>query len=264
VIDVKGTFFGTTDSGGSGNGRQGFSGTAFALDRKTGTESVLYSFCSQQHCTDGSNLETNAQIDVKGTLYGTTGTGGADYTGCQNAGCGTIYAIDQDTGAETVLHSFQGGTDGAEPSSGLIDVKGVLYGTTAWGGGSGCFNGYGCGTVYSFDPGTGVETVLYSFCEQANCADGAFPGQNLIAIDGVLYGISDGGGSTGCTNGCGTVFSFDPGTGAESVLYAFCSQANCADGSYPGSGLTAVKGVLYGVTDGGGAYGYGTLFSLGK
>jgi hypothetical protein len=41
-----------------------------------------------------------------------------------------------------------GGQDGAGPQSGLIDVKGTLYGTTYAGGGNGC-SGEGCGTVYS-------------------------------------------------------------------------------------------------------------------
>jgi uncharacterized repeat protein (TIGR03803 family) len=259
LIDVKGMLYGTADTGGNA----GF-GTAFAFDPSTGAETVLYSFCSQQHCVDGRNAALGL-IDVNGTLYGTTIAGGADYTGCQNVGCGTVFSLDPGTGAETVYHSFAGGADGAVPESSLIDVKGMLYGTTEWGGGAGCFKGYGCGTVYSFDPGTGAVKVLYSFCSQSDCKDGALPVASLIEVKGTLYGTTQSGGNTGCGSyGCGTVFSIDPNTGAEKVIYAFCSQRNCTDGEYPSAGLINVKGSLYGTTSNGGAYGLGTVFVLEK
>jgi uncharacterized repeat protein (TIGR03803 family) len=78
---------------------------------------------------------------VNGRLYGTTVVGGG--TGCGGGGCGTVFSIDPDTGAETVIHSFQGGTDGEYPGTGVIDVKGALYGTTSDGG------AYGYGTVFA-------------------------------------------------------------------------------------------------------------------
>src|ERR1700719_222189 len=69
---------------------------------------------------------------------------------------------------EKVLHSFAGPPgDGTEPLAGLINVNGTLYGTTIYGGAS-CGSG-GCGTVFSVDPTTGAETVLYSFCSEKNC-----------------------------------------------------------------------------------------------
>ncbi len=59
-------------------------------------------------------------------------------------GCGTVFSISTD-GAETVLHSFDGGTtaDGAYPQAGLIYLDGTLYGTTGSGGAN------GNGTVYT-------------------------------------------------------------------------------------------------------------------
>ena len=118
--------------------------------------------------------------------------------------------------------------------------------------------------MFSLDPASGSETVLYSFCAQQNCADGAAPLANLINVDGVLYGTTLIGGITGCSTneGCGTVFSFEPGTGAEQVVYAFCSQQSCADGAYPEAALIAVNNMLYGTTEGGGAWGDGTVFAL--
>ena len=42
------------------------------------------------------------------------------------------------SGTETVLYSFAGGSDGANPDGGLIaDSSGNLYGTTEGGGASG-------------------------------------------------------------------------------------------------------------------------------
>lgn len=258
LTDVNGTLYGTTDAGGSSD-----FGTAFALNRKTGIETVLYSFCGQQHCTDGRN-SASALIALNGTLYGTTVAGGDHYMACQNAGCGTVYALDPGTGAEQVMYSFEGGADGANPSASLIAVNGKLYGTTYWGGGTGCGNRLGCGTVFSLDLGTGAEVVLHSFCTQQNCADGAYPSADLINERGTLYGTTQQGGDPGCYQalGCGTVFSIDPSTGAETVVYAFCHRQNCADGANPQAALLPLNGKLYGTTRSGGAYGYGTVFVL--
>jgi uncharacterized repeat protein (TIGR03803 family) len=116
------------------------------------------------------------------------------------------------------------------------------------------------------DPNTGTKTVLHSFCSRKNCADDAYPSGSLIAVNGLLYGTTEQGGRAGCNHnlGCGTVFSIDPSTDAETVLYSFCRQQNCEDGSYPVASLIAVKGKLYGTTSSGGAYGYGTLFVLNQ
>src|SRR5690349_12982586 len=78
-----------------------------------------------------------------------------------------------------VLHSFAGGSDGAHPQARLIDVKGVLYGTTAEGGGSGCKDNVGCGTVYTITT-AGSENVLYSF--RGRPSDGNFPDARLLDV----------------------------------------------------------------------------------
>jgi uncharacterized repeat protein (TIGR03803 family) len=117
----------------------------FSLDLKTGKEIVLYSFCAKPNCIDGAAPETGV-IEVKGTLYGTTSAGGEDL--------GTAYSLDLKTKKETVLYAFQGGSngDGALPTDTLINIKGTLYGTTAFGAGRGCSEGSGCGTVFSVTP----------------------------------------------------------------------------------------------------------------
>ena len=238
VINVKGTLYGTTYAGGSDG-----LGTVFSVDPDTGAETVIHSFLSG---TDGEFPVANL-TDVKGTLYGTTEFGGS-------SGEGTVFSVDPATGAEAVIYSFGSGTDGAGPTADLIDVKGTLYGTTDDGGAN------GDGTVFSLDPTTGAETVVYSFCSQANCADGAEPYGGLIDVKGTLYGMTFLGGANECdSRGCGTVFSVDPTTGAEAVVHSFGSGT---DGANPYDALLDVKGTLYGTTGAGGAYGYGTAFSL--
>ncbi|HTT83602.1 MAG TPA: choice-of-anchor tandem repeat GloVer-containing protein [Rhizomicrobium sp.] len=256
LTDVNGTLYGTTVLGGRNCADEGGCGTVFSLDPKTRAETVLYSFCNQQNCVDGTEPEAGL-IDVNGILYGTTCVGGADSDG-------TVFSLDPNTGAETMLHSFAGGSaDGEYPVASLIDVDGTLYGTTREGGTD------NDGTVFALDPGTGVETVLYSF---AGGADGAYPTAGLINVAGTLYGTTASGGGTGCSPdpGCGTAFSLDPSTGTEKVIHSFCSEKNCADGAQPRAGLIDVKGALYGTTVFGGGNdcspgpGCGTVFALTK
>jgi uncharacterized repeat protein (TIGR03803 family) len=175
-------------------------------------------------------------------------------------------------GKLTVLYSFcsvANCADGFLPNGGLVrDAPGNLYGTTALGGNAGeC-----CGTVFKLDT-TGKETVLYKFCSVANCADGSFPiggdgffFDETLVLDaaGNLYGTTpNGGDSLGCgETGCGVAYKVDA-TGNETVLYNFCSEAKCADGSYPGVGLVQdTAGNLYGTTTVGGEHHYGTVFKV--
>jgi uncharacterized repeat protein (TIGR03803 family) len=158
----------------------------------------------------------------------------------------------------TVLYTFTGGSDGGGPNATLIaDDEGNLYGTTVSGG------QFGQGTVFELSPnGSGGwnESVLYSFCSKANCADGASPEYSSLISDenGNLYGTASQGGA----NGDGAVFELSPGTPwTEQVLYNF--------GSYPGDGISPVNGLivdsqdnLYGTTEQGGTNGTGTVFEL--
>jgi uncharacterized repeat protein (TIGR03803 family) len=135
LIDVGGTLYGTTYSGGtSGNG------VVFAVTTG-GAESVLYNFGSG---TDGSHPFAGL-IDVKGTLYGTTRNGGSG--ACS---CGTVFSITT-AGTETVLHDFAD-SDGAGPLAALLDVAGVLFGTTAYGGSHKGDCSPGCGVVFALRP----------------------------------------------------------------------------------------------------------------
>jgi len=252
IQDADGNLYGTTFSGGAGNGAgNGGSGvgTVFKVDN-TGHETVLYSFCSAAYCTDGVFPYAGLIQDADGNLYGTTEEGGVSGYGSAS-GDGTVFKVDN-TGHETVLYSFCSAancTDGSNPYAGLIqDAAGNLYGTTEAPGGAN-----GGGTVFKVD-NTGHETVLYNFCSAVNCTDGFAPSAGVIEdAAGNLYGTTVQGGA----NNGGTVFKVD-NAGHETVLYNFCSAANCTDGQHPAAGLIQdAAGNIYGTTLAGGAN-YGT------
>jgi len=74
----------------------------------------------------------------------------------------------------------------------------------------------------------------------------------------ILYGTTNYGG----TSFVGTIFSITP-SGTLTTLYSFCSQPSCTDGNNVQSPLVmASNGALYGVTQSGGAQGWGTVFAI--
>lgn len=184
--------------------------------------------------------------------------------------CVLLLSVNHPAQAQTeaALYSFSGNPDGAYPESRLTaDSAGNLYGTTLSGG-------LGSGTVFELSPnGSGgwTETVLYNFCSQTNCADGANPKYAYVMFDshGNLYGTTYAGGannSSACGNsGCGVVYELSPGQSGwtETVLYNFCSATNCTDGADPVNGVNMDgRGKLYGTTYNGGANGTGAVFQL--
>jgi hypothetical protein len=157
--------------------------------------------------------------------------------------------------SEQVLYRFAGGTDGAQPTTGLIaDSQGNLYGTTSAGGGTGC-GGAGCGTVFELSQKNGAwtETILHTF---ASGKDGAEPVGGLMEdAAGNLYGATAFGGATRACAGCGTVFEVSPKEGGwtETVLFAFTSKPK--DGRYtnlvmPSGFARGGGGDLYGFAGG--------------
>jgi uncharacterized repeat protein (TIGR03803 family) len=136
AADSAGNGYGTTKYGGTAGGF----GTVFKLDR-TGEFSLLHSFAGTP---DGENPVAGVVADPAGNIYGTTYYGGT-------FGYGTVFEIDT-TGKLTVLHSFNGSSDGANPMGGLTrDAAGNLYGTASGGGDLNC--GFsGCGTVFKVTP----------------------------------------------------------------------------------------------------------------
>jgi uncharacterized repeat protein (TIGR03803 family) len=227
---------------------------------------LLYSFNNGPN--DGSSPYGSVSIGIsdpgcpadKHKIEGMTPYGGS-------AGLGTVFEVCEKGGkaTERVLHSFQGGLDGAYPyGSLLIDKSGNFYGLTSAGGGGGCTGG--CGTAFKFAPPYGPtnETVIYTFM---GGVDGAYPIAGLMAdAKGNLFGTtSQGGGGANCAAGCGTVFELRPsGSGyTASVLYSFLGGVSGPDGALTESNLITDKnGNLYGTTTQGGSSGGGTVFEL--
>lgn len=111
IQDKAGSFYGTTYQGaGSGCGGSGC-GTVFKLT-KTGTLTTLYTFTGG---SDGGNPQAGVILSGN-TLYGTTTYGGNLNCNIYNgSGCGVVFKLNIETGAETVLYSFTGGADGGVP-----------------------------------------------------------------------------------------------------------------------------------------------------
>jgi uncharacterized repeat protein (TIGR03803 family) len=99
-------------------------------------------------------------VGGNGSIYGTTYGGGDPNLQMGYYFPGTIFELTppiEKGGAwvQSMLYSFQGGTDGLTPQWGLIlGPDGTLYGTTSVGGGTGCpaQGNIGCGTVFQFTP----------------------------------------------------------------------------------------------------------------
>jgi uncharacterized repeat protein (TIGR03803 family) len=161
----------------------------------------------------------------------------------------------------TTLYSFcsqPNCIDGSTPEGGLVQAtNGNLYGTTLLGGA----NSNSTGTVFQIIS-SGTLNTLYNFCAQ--CADGGLPiGALVQATNGNLYGTNvSGGGGVACMGPCGTVLEITL-DGSLTALYTFCTQPSCTDGDSPNGGLVqATNGDLYGTTNGGGAYNFGTVFKI--
>ena len=152
--------------------------------------------------------------------------------------------------------TYDGGV-GGDPQAGLIvDAKGNLYGTTAFGGAR------AGGSVFELTPakgGTWSVKPLHLFLTGIH--DGQRP-QGGVTFDaaGNLYGTTYWGG----TSNIGTVFELLPqpnGTWKEKQLYSF--RNSTSDGNGPQAGVIFdAAGNLYGTTWIGGAFNLGTVFEL--
>jgi uncharacterized repeat protein (TIGR03803 family) len=246
-MDRAGNFYGTASTGGNTGGacsnrNPHGCGTVFKLSRRGSgwVFTTLYSFSG----SDGANPQARVVVGPDGSLYGTTTYGG-------NANVGVVFNLRpppvpcKTTSCpwkENVLYTFQGSTDGAEPTFGdlVFDGAGNIYGTTPHGGqGSN-------GTVYKLTHSNGgwTESVVYRF---QGGHDGAIPYAGL-AFDqaGNLWGATGFGGSYND----GTIYQLVPSGGGwtENVVYVFHGGN---DGANPYGGLIVDQsGNLYGATFG--------------
>jgi len=231
---ADGNFYGTTTSGGANN-----LGTIYKMT-PAGVQTVLYSFAGG---SDGQGPVAGLSDDSDGNLYGVTYYGGTN-------NFGTIFRIASDGTGYTTLYSFAGGaTDGEYPGVKLRNVPdGTLYGSTGAGGAN------DFGTIFKYDPSSGVASIIYSFAGAPD--DGSQPSSRLrIGNDGNLYGVTFDGGYFDM----GTFFQITP-AGALTVLYSF---AGGSDGQSPNSSLVLTPGgTFYGTTVNGGPTSNGTISQI--
>lgn len=240
--------YGTTGSCGSGSG-----GTIFALTPPQVTIGsspgqwnlvTLHSFAREP---DGSG--PSAITSYNGTIVGTTESGGTHNTG-------TVFSINPDGSNYQIIYNFvgQGG-----PSGGLITLGNSLVGTAA-------LEGF-YGNVFELTPTFGGGWSYASLYTFAGGTDGALP-RGLLNYQGALYGTTFNGGVNNlCADGvgCGTIFKLTPpreGEGPGWHEMQLVTFTGGADGQFPVGPLAPFGGLLYGATERGGGYGYGTVFSI--
>ncbi len=242
IFDAAGNLYGTAPDGGLHDG-----GTVFELMPGSAgwIFAVLYNFCPQYNCRDGSAPGDGLTLGTAGNLYGTTG-GGGEYD------CGTAYELTPGSGGwtESVLYNFGSKPYDSTASTAplILSKAGDLYGAGQRGG---KYNG---GTVFKLTHHEGgwQERVLHSFGAHSWYLEGG------VILDGAkFYGTTlDGGGDTCYGYECGTIFQLaqsGDGHWKEVVLYSF---ANPQDGFGPVSGLVRGDGgVLYGTAALGGSGG---------
>jgi uncharacterized repeat protein (TIGR03803 family) len=295
VADVQGNLYGTTMRGGPSN-----FGTVFKLSpTKNGyAESILYAFTS----TSGKNPVSGLNIDSIGNLFGTTQLGGGSQTsgtafelaaspsgyqfqlleaftlvnssgdtplaGLTPDGRGNYFGTTSEGGfclggtvfefspTFNVIHNF-GCDNNVQHAAAPVTIgpNGTIFGTTEYGGDGPCPKG--CGIVYELMPGSSGYTkrTVHTF---EGGQDGAYPVTPVtFGSDGTIFGTTSAGGAAND----GTVYALTPNKNkyTETVLYAFQGGT---DGVQPLSGVTIVRGKLYGTTRRGGAYNDGAIYRL--
>jgi len=211
LVDDAGDLIGTARQGGICRCYTG-PGTIYKIT-PSGQASILYAFTRG---SDGCYPFPGLTLGPDGQMYGAT-------DGCGDSNSGTIFKINS-AGAFTLLHTFNGTTEGGTPSAPVtFDAAGNLYGGTNFGGNDQC-GGPGCGVVYKLAP-NGAYTVVYTFKGPADGQDVA----DSVYVDhaGNIFGTTAWGGAINqCAlgTGCGTVFEITP-DGRKTILHEFLGTA---------------------------------------
>ena len=232
VFSQSGYLYGTTYGGGKYN-----YGVLFRYNIATNRDTVLVNLDSTN---DGAYPLSNVILASNGQIFGNTFEGG-------KYGYGTIFSYNPVTGKDTVWKNFDSVHDGSNPIGGLIQSKsGLIYGTTPVG-----IKRFG--DVFSLNINTGQFKVVYTF----DSVHGSHPWDAPFeAPSGLLYGTTN----TGGTHDDGVIFCVNPLTGKDTTCFNFDDTLH---GQNPdGSLCLANDNLLYGMTNSGGAFGYGVLFGF--
>jgi uncharacterized repeat protein (TIGR03803 family) len=237
LLDAAGNLYGVADEGPGG------AGVLFRLDKNSDFE-ILHTF--QGGFNNKAKVPAGGVImDRAGNLYGATLAGGLG----PFPGFGTVYRVDP-TGKFTVLYSFQGKSDGANPQGPLVrDADGNLYGAATAVDSGGTIKG----KIFKLAP-DGTLTVLHTFM---GGKDGSGPQGGLLMDNaGNLFGSAIKGGDSDK----GTMFEITK-SGKFKRLYSFTGGA---DGNSPNGGLVQdPEGNIYGTTQSGPCQFFlGTVYKL--
>jgi uncharacterized repeat protein (TIGR03803 family) len=206
-------------------------GTVFNIDT-AGNFNLVKDFS----ILSGPTSPTGGLVEANGLYYGMTFGGTLNY--------GVIYSYDRINSVFTTLTQFDS-INGQYPVESLIHASnGNLYGVTMLGG----VNNEG--VLFEFNPTNNSFTKLYDFISST----GSLPSGSLLqASNGLLYGVTNSGGTTGR----GVLYSFDLSGNSFSTLFNFDST----NGSYPSQALIESNGLFYGVA-GGGTSSNGVIYSF--
>jgi uncharacterized repeat protein (TIGR03803 family) len=212
----------------------------------TAAHAATYRQISSLDESNGFLLTAGVIEDAAGTLYGAASYGGLynDGTIFKLPARGTptpqkLYDLTDAGIARPVVHFAPW-----QPNASLLLGRdGSLYGTSSYGG-------VNCGTVFRLTKARKMETLLNFNISKA------FPGCTPVTPL-----LQDGNG-----NLLGTappvLFSLSP-TGKETVLHKFCrGKDGCLSTLTTGGVILGSGGTIYGTTDGGGRYGFGTVFKI--
>src|SRR4030095_1643453 len=238
VLGQDGKFHGTTLRGGRGN-----SGTVFEMST-SGELHTLLDF-------PGLNPNTYSQAGIirakDDKFYGVTAASGL-------FGRGSIFQITQ-AGAATTLAEFSdnGPLNPRNPRAPLLQAEnGDFYGVTVDGGTE------KLGTIFKITS-AGVLTFLAEFTGIDSFNKGAFPRAALIQTGpDDFYGVTSKGGAADA----GTIFHMTA-NGVLTTLVEFTGEGGPNRGASPDSSLLLGSDMnLHGTTAGGGAHGFGTVFTM--
>jgi uncharacterized repeat protein (TIGR03803 family) len=246
VVDAQGNLFGTTGAGGAYG-----DGTVFEIVKTSSGYASTPTTLVEFDDANGAFPEAALIVDANGNLFGTTSSGGA-------YGNGTVFEIAKTSSGyastPTTLVSFDD-IHGSFPLAGLIaDANGNLFGTTNAGG------LYGDGTVFEIVKTSSgyatTPTILVNF----DNTNGAFPLAGLVAdANGNLFGTTVAGG----VYGDGTVFEIARSSSGYAGTPTTLANFDYTSGAFPEAALIVdANGNLFGTTEAGGAYGFGTVFEI--
>ena len=247
AVDAAGNVYGTTSWGGSfaGSCSPNGCGVAFELSPNadgTYTETVLHTFTGG---IDGRGPVGGVTL-LGESLYGATGQGG-NLSKCSAAGCGVIFKLRPSaTGwQETVLHSFSGGADGANPFGRLVaDSNGNLFGIARQ-----------LAFELTHASGRWQETVLHRFTSDAV---GLPVGGVVLGAAGNLFGESDSGSCSSFISPCGVVYELSHTGNGWSVSASYQLGQSAPSGDL----LLNRAGDIFGIENGPSETGVSGVFEI--